>query len=126
RTGTYSYAIGPFLRDRIRTPLQSIDPIPGTNAIVYHATSGQVNQPVPFTPTPPGTTADHTDSTIVVAGVPANQAIRDMTVNLTITHPRPDHLLIQLIAPDGVTTVTLSANHPTPTLSQPVGPNFLN
>ncbi len=64
-----------------------------------------------------------TGSTVTVSDVPAGQVIRDITVNLTINHPNPADLTILLVAPDGVSTVTLWQGDPFTTLS---GSNFVD
>jgi subtilisin-like proprotein convertase family protein len=105
QVGTYSYAVGPFISDRIRTDVPSIAALPGTNATVYAAGPSQVNLPVP------SSALGMTTSTMTITGVPAAQVIRDLTVNLSVAYPIASHLQLQLIAPDS-TTVDLSDFNP--------------
>jgi subtilisin-like proprotein convertase family protein len=131
KTGTYSYAIGPFIRDRIRTAVPSIDPIPGNGATIYHPPNSQVDIGVPLVPETIDTMGmlvqTHTDSTLTISGVPASQVIRDMTVNLSINYARPDHLVIELIAPNGAGADSLAVNEPVPPAAPyTIGANYFN
>ena len=111
--GTYSYTVGPNIRDRIRSSTPTVDPGPTST---YNAAGAQVNLPIPAdnpTGNPNGDTggpgSPSTDSTVVVAGVVAGQVVRTATVKLTINHTFPSDLTISLIAPDG-TAIVLSQN----------------
>jgi large repetitive protein len=109
--GTYSYAISPAIQDRIRsvTPIVIAGPTQTFPA-------GNVNLPIPSdnpTGNPNGDTggpfSPPTDSSINVTTIPANQVVRNVTVNLTIRHTFSNDLVITLIAPDG-TRIVLSQN----------------
>lgn len=126
--GTYSYAIAPFIRDRIRsaTPLTTdpitsnpaiLDPTQGT-VVTFHAPASQLNLAIP--------TNSSITSTLSVSGVPAGQVIRDLTVNLTLNHPIPQNLTLQLVGPDGTTMVTLAQAPATLLTSSATGGNFFN
>jgi subtilisin-like proprotein convertase family protein len=108
-TGTYSYAVGPNVADRVR----SIQPSIGATINPPHTQTNSTSLRVP--PQDSGGDAppniifdprDTTTSTITFAGVPSTEEIKDVTVNLTIHHTFDSDLLIVLQAPDG-TQVTL-------------------
>jgi subtilisin-like proprotein convertase family protein len=111
-TGTYSYAIGPDVSDRIRQP----------DLIVVHGTP--INPPPPHsTDTPiaippdaatgdtggPGT--PHTVSTINLSGYDPKLQITHLDVQVRINHTLDSDLVIKLIAPDGVTAAILAQNN---------------
>jgi len=117
--GTYSYAVGPFVSDRIRTDVPTIEAVPGTNATIYSPPPSQVGLAVPALAATAAAPLAHTDSTMTISGVPSSLEIRDMTVNLSIAYPLADHLMVDLIAPDGMTNVWLTANNQLPNLLDP-------
>lgn len=106
-TGTYSYLIKPGISDRIRslvTPPAPQGPI--------SRDSGPIDLAVPSGITP-------TTSTLSVTGLPSNQIITGLTVNLSISEVRDGNLQITLISPNG-TSSTLYQN------SSDNGQNFVN
>ncbi len=106
--GTYSYAILPGVSDRIRQPFFNIIPFGSSN---FTAQPPEINLRVPPTGTGgTGTAQDITNSRITAAGIPANQVITKVRVNLTINHTFTADLVITLIAPDG-TRVLLSTTN---------------
>jgi subtilisin-like proprotein convertase family protein len=105
-TGTYSYLIAPDDGGgtRIVSPIASYVNTAAPQAPVT-AASLQVPKPVPSVGTGgTGTSEDITTSTIVLAGHP-NQTVTGVSVNLTLDHTRDGDLFIELIAPNGNTTV---------------------
>jgi subtilisin-like proprotein convertase family protein len=52
------------------------------------------------------------------------QVLRDLTVTVDITYPNDRNLTLELVAPDGVTTVPLSAQNPQP--PDPTGADYTN
>src|SRR5262249_60630722 len=42
-------------------------------------------------------------STVAVSGVPAGQVVRDVTVTVSISHPHPELLRLQLVSPNRLT-----------------------
>jgi subtilisin-like proprotein convertase family protein len=102
-TGTYSYAVGPNIRDRIRVPKISVTPNPGTTT--FSAVSPQVPKTIPDAPQffVPGTAL----STITISNAQPQDVVADLNINLTITHTFDQDLVLTLIAPDG-TQVLLS------------------
>jgi hypothetical protein len=104
--GTYSYAVGPAIQDRIRGASFTVTPV---QTVTFNAPPDQVNLRIP-----PGGTGgtdtgqDITTSTLTVAGIPADQVISDVNVNLRLTHTFDGDLILTLIAPDG--TRVLLAN----------------
>jgi subtilisin-like proprotein convertase family protein len=135
-TGTYSYAVGSTIRDRVRSinlsigPSSSIGPITvSPNLRVPPQDTGGDGPPgFPYTPSSPTfpfgfDTRDTTFSPITVSGVPANQLITSVTATLDIQHTFDSDLLIDLISPDG-TIVVLSNKEPRPDLGNDQG--FIN
>jgi subtilisin-like proprotein convertase family protein len=98
--GTYSYTIGPGIRDRIRSTVLGQSP----GAAFTQANTAPARIPGQFTGGT-GTANDTITSGINVAGHP-NQVIGDIDVTVNLTHQRIGDLTISLRAPDG-TTVTL-------------------
>ena len=113
--GTYSYEIGPNLRDRIRSVVSS-----QTAAAPINASSADVPLTVPAAGTGgSGTSSDVTTSTLALSGHP-NQTITGVALHLTnLAHTRDGDLTIVLVAPDG-RQVTLYSN------TGDNGANFLN
>ena len=98
--GTYSYAIGPNVNDRIRGPQlieQTITPIGGRQ------TFNSTNVPIPVPD------VNTITSNLVISGQPANQVVADLNVTLTINHTFSSDLVLTLIAPDG-SRITLAQN----------------
>ena len=96
--GTYSYAIGPDIQDRIR----------GATTIP-RSVFASANVPLRIPPGA-GNTVGTTTSTLTISGVSASQLIADLNVNLTLTHTFDADLTITLIAPDGTTRIPLALN----------------
>jgi subtilisin-like proprotein convertase family protein len=101
--GTYSYTVGPDVNDRIRNALATRE---------FSAARTVANLPrIPASGTGnSGTAADTVSSTISVA-VPANEALTDLNVNLSIRHTNVGDLTIRLIAPTGQ-QILLAQNRP--------------
>jgi subtilisin-like proprotein convertase family protein len=123
--GTYSYSVGPEIRDRIRTERSTIIPHQtATNSNTGHnntyaAPPAQINKPINPGQSPAVPTV--TTSTLTVGDIPANRVLRDLTVNLTISHYDPSLLRLELVSPTGVTYM-LSDRNPFP----PAESNFIN
>lgn len=101
--GTYSYAVRPLVRDRIRIPGVTVIPTGTTN---YPAPPSQINLRIPPTGTG-GLVNDVTRSLLSITGVPTNQSIFKVTVNLSLRHTFDADLVITLVHPDG-TRILLS------------------
>ncbi len=99
--GTYSYAVGPNISDRIRGPLRTvIQTTPSGNRVT-----------LPSTDTPrPISDFNTTTSTLVVNSFSANQVISDLNVNVNITHTFDGDLVLTLIAPNGRRILLSSRN----------------
>ncbi len=104
-TGTYSYLIAPDDGSTsIVAPIASYVNVAVPQAPVT-AASTQVPLPVPSVGTGgTGTVEDLTTSTITLSGHP-DQVVTGVSVNLTLDHTRDGDLFIELIAPNGNTTV---------------------
>lgn len=106
--GTYSYSIGPNIRDLVRSITTQVTTL-ATNT--FAAPPSQVNKPIP--PVGTGGSANPADntttSTIIVSSIPAGQTVTAAQVTLSLTHTFDFDLVITLIAPDG-TRVLLSQN----------------
>ncbi|MCU1376840.1 MAG: regulatory domain of in-like proprotein convertase, partial [Actinomycetia bacterium] len=93
--GTYSYAIGPDVRDLSRNTVV-------TN--YYYAGQSAGNLPA-IPPTGSGGSGvpaqDQAKSTRVIAGVPVSQNILDIDVLVSIQHPKDSDLVLKLIPPPG-------------------------
>jgi subtilisin-like proprotein convertase family protein len=106
--GTYSYQVGPNIRDRIRgTVAQNI----------YYANiasgPGQ-NRNLTIPDGPSGTltsTITVTDPSIADPRFASDQHLIDVNVNVTINHPNDQDLVLTLIAPSGQ-SVILAQNEP--------------
>jgi subtilisin-like proprotein convertase family protein len=100
RVGTYSYVVGPDIRDGIRgLSFAVINP----QTTTFTAPAGQVNLRVP--PVGTGGTGvpaqDVTTSSLAVSGLPPTDVIADADVSLRLTHTFVGDLILTLIAPDG-------------------------
>ena len=101
--GTYSYTVGPAIRDLARSTL-------ATN--FYYADQTVAN--LPSLP-PVGTggsgvaTQDDARSTLTIAGVPPSQGIVDLKVLVTLDHTNDGDLVLKLISPLG-RVITLANN----------------
>jgi subtilisin-like proprotein convertase family protein len=93
RVGTYSYSVGPSIRDSIRTGSSSVG---NSGSVVPDPTSTDTPLSITTAPTPTTVT-----STITVAGVPAAFEVSKVTVGVNITYPDVEDLRLSLIAPDG-------------------------
>jgi subtilisin-like proprotein convertase family protein len=120
-TGTYSYSVGPDIRDDVRQP----------NLTVVHGTP--VSPPPPHSnpsgsPTDPaalpipidassgdtgGPSSKDTVSTITLSGYDPKLQITHLDVKVRINHTQDSDLVIKLIGPDGVTAATLAMNNGT-------------
>jgi subtilisin-like proprotein convertase family protein len=102
--GTYSYAVGPNVRDRIRTP--GVTPV-GSPVMMASSNVPQVVQD-----------ATTTISHLTISGIPSGQVVASLTATLAIqgtatSSVAPGDLRITLIAPDG-TAVVLFNQRPKP------------
>ena len=88
--GTYSYTIMADMSDRIRTSAAIV----AGASVNYAAAGAEINLPISDTLPP-------TVSTIPVAGVPANEAVFSVKVNVDLTHTHDSDLVLTLIAPSG-------------------------
>ncbi len=124
--GSYSYAISPFVRDRIRSVSPTItnpftgnpailDPNPARGAVVVTASAppSQVNLSIPSIYS--NTFGTTNSSSLVLGGVPLGQLVRKMTVTVTLDHPVPQDIVMTLIGPNG-TSIELTAITTSPTL----------
>ncbi|HXG10475.1 MAG TPA: Ig-like domain repeat protein [Gemmataceae bacterium] len=114
--GTYSYAIGPAINDRIR---QRGTMAGGGSGAIFTASGPNINLRVPPSgtggtlggvvwPTPPANNADTTTSAITVSGL--TTPITDINVAVRVTHTFNADLSMRLVAPNG-TTVLLTTLH---------------
>ena len=94
--GTYSYAVGPNVQDRIRSA-KFTTTITTLGQNTYNAVSPQVPKTIVDGPAVP----NRVTSTINVGGIPAGQVVTGATVNLTLRYPFTGDLVLTLIAPDG-------------------------
>jgi subtilisin-like proprotein convertase family protein len=108
--GTYSYSVGPTIKDAIRT--QQVVVTPG---LPQQFNTAIINQSIPDTGT--------IDNTITVSAFPPNAIVTNVRVTVNITHTQDADLTLTLIAPDG-TPVTLVAQPGSPT--DPTNQNFTN
>jgi len=110
-TGTYSYAVGPAIADRIRQP--GVTVVSGTPIGLQTATDTPIPIPPDSGPGQPdtgGTNSPHTLSHITITGIDPTLLITHIAVQVRIDHTYDSDLQIQLIGPDGTTKVTLSQN----------------
>ncbi|HZY90753.1 MAG TPA: proprotein convertase P-domain-containing protein, partial [Gemmataceae bacterium] len=92
RIGTYSYSVGPTIRDRIRSGANGVDNSgPPVN-------QNSTDTPQPITTAPQPTTLS---DVITVVGVPGAFQVSKATVSVNITYPNVEDLRLSLIAPDG-------------------------
>jgi subtilisin-like proprotein convertase family protein len=110
QVGTYSYAVGPNIQDRIRSVTTTANPAGPPQTFV------SANVPVTI---PDLSTITSLDA---VAGFPVNQVVENITVNLTITHTYSSDLQIRLFAPNG-NSVLLAVHEP---FSLDPGQNYTN
>lgn len=93
--GTYSYAVGPNLRDLSR----------GTQATNYYyadQSAANITAVPPFFSGGTGVPAnDNATSTVVIQNVPVSQGILDLDVLISLQHSRLSDLTIKLIPPPG-------------------------
>src|SRR6185312_834116 len=85
----YSYLIKPNISDRIRSLV-----LPQVAQAPIVQSSGPIN--LPFT-----SQDGEVSSTINVGGIPSNQIIQSISVNLSITDNRDGDLTIVLVSPNG-------------------------
>ena len=92
--GSYSYTVGPNIRDLTRSTQ-------ATN--YYYVPQSATNIPVP--PVGDGGSGvagqDRATSSLVISGVPASQTILDLDILVTIQHPNASDLVLRLIPPPG-------------------------
>lgn len=127
-TGTYSYAIAPLVRDRIRTFLPTSSP----TTIVQH--QGILPGPVSTFSSTGAESHKFIDtglfvveSSINVTGFTAGQVLRDLNLNLEINHPLRRKLKVELITPNGGPVIDLSSYEPSNVFNPGYdGANFLN
>lgn len=93
--GTYSYSIGPNVRDRIRTTLTQTSPSGQRSTFV----STDVPKPIPDVTT--------ITSVLPISGFASGLVVNDLRVTLSINHTYDSDLAITLISPNG-TRVLLS------------------
>jgi len=105
--GTYSYAVGPNISDRIRTVGIRVNP---GNTTTYSSTDTPLAIPPVGTGGSGDPLNDETLSTITIANPPAGEVIADVNVKVTLTHSFDSDLQIALISPDG-TIVPLTLNN---------------
>ena len=102
RVGTYSYAVGPNIQDRIRTTQVSV--VSSGNPTTFTPAPNQQNLPLP--PSGVGGSGnpalDVTRSTIAVTGFPMADVVADVNVTLSLNYPFSGDLNISLVSPDGV------------------------
>jgi subtilisin-like proprotein convertase family protein len=107
--GTYSYTIGPDIRDIFRSVKTVVTSL---QTATLNSPASQSNLRVP----PSGTggsgipSQDTTVSHITVSGIPAGQVVTDVNVRVNINHTFDFDLQIVLVAPDG-TRIILSQNN---------------
>jgi subtilisin-like proprotein convertase family protein len=109
--GTYSYAIGPDIADRVRSRRPGVA---NTQTLqLQTSTTTDTNPPGRIPPNGTGGTGstanDETTSTLNVTGFPNDLRIADVEVQLNIQHTSDSDLVIHLIAPDK--TTILLVNH---------------
>ena len=91
--GTYSWAIGPNVNDRVRSATTAVYRSLDTPAAI------------------PDNSNVGLRSTIAVPAIAGNPTVQNLQVGLNITHTYDGDLRVTLIAPDGVTRVVLSNRH---------------
>jgi subtilisin-like proprotein convertase family protein len=108
RVGTYSYSVGPTIRDRVRSGSNQVD-------------SSGPPRDVPSNDTPQNITTAPTPTTlndvITVTGVPGADVVSNVTVDVNITYPNVEDLRLSLIAPDGTRILLVREN-------SAFGPNY--
>jgi subtilisin-like proprotein convertase family protein len=106
--GTYSYSVGPSIRDLVRSFVNTLQP----PATPHAYTLGTINLPIPpdqNTGDTGGPNSPPTQSSLVVNNIAAGQGISHVSVTIDINHTSDRDLIITLIAPDG-TPIVLSKN----------------
>ncbi len=101
--GTYSYLIGPNIRNDI----------PYVSSILTPDTSHTENSTLNNQPIPDATSSQspgELDNTITVSDFGADKLVSSMTVTVNITHTFDPDLQLYLVGPDGVTQVALALN----------------
>jgi subtilisin-like proprotein convertase family protein len=88
-TGTYSYAVGPDISDKIRSATFVVTPSGTTTTFG----SGNVNLPIPD--------VGPVTSQISIFGLPNSTVVSKLTVTININHTFDGDLNLTLIAPDG-------------------------
>lgn len=109
RTGTYSYAVGPGIRDRIRG---SGFVLQGGAPIAYDPDASQLNLRVPTAGTGgSGNPADDITNSTVLVSVSAGQVINRVQVHIrSLEHTYVPDLTITLISPSGRRVQLMSRN----------------
>jgi subtilisin-like proprotein convertase family protein len=110
-TGTYSYSVGPDIRDAIRqsgVPVVLGSPI---NPPAPHATDTPISIPPDAGQGDTGgPNSPHTRSTITLSGYDPKLVITHIAVSVRLNHTADSDLVIKLIGPNGVTAATLAQN----------------
>jgi len=106
--GTYSYAVGPGIRDRLRGPSQ-VTFVPDAGPTTTAAASPQVPKHIDDFGTQVPNQPSNLDSTIAVSGFPAADVLAHISVTLQINHTYDSDLQITLVSPTGQ-RVVLSQN----------------
>jgi subtilisin-like proprotein convertase family protein len=98
KVGTYSYVVGPTIRDKMRSP-GLVTFVPVGPPLTFNAAPPQVPQniPSPLKPFP-----DPTLSSITIAGVNPADFLQHISVNVTIKESHDGDLQIVLISPPGL------------------------
>jgi subtilisin-like proprotein convertase family protein len=93
RVGTYSYAIGPGIQDKIRTPVQDVTALAPLSP--FNSTDTPISFDPFFNPAP-------ITSSLFVGSVPAGEVIDKVTVKVNVTDVFTiSDLTLTLTAPDG-------------------------
>ena len=99
--GTYSYAVGPGIKDRIRTAGTTTTQFTSTDTPLRVPTSGTGGS---------GTAADFTTSTVTVPVIAGSPTLSRVQLRLDINHTYDGDLRITLIGPDGTAVVVKNPN----------------
>ena len=111
--GTYSYAVGPNIRDLVRSTQTVV--VPTRNLGTFDARSQDASQ-VDLRIPPSGTggtgdpAQDLTTSTLNVAGGLAGEVVADLSVTLAIRHTFTGDLILTLVSPSGTRVLLSSQN----------------
>jgi subtilisin-like proprotein convertase family protein len=113
-TGTYSYSVGPGVRDGIRQPNLLV--VHGAPVFAPGKEPHATDTPIAIPPDAangdtggPGT--PHTVSTISVSGFDPKLQVTHVTVRVRINHTLDSDMVIKLIGPDGTTAATLAEHN---------------